>query len=341
MSQPALVPIDHPSAWRAADMARPENWQATLPGPVLDELLAEAAHIDTTDNASIARHVVDSARVPKSARYLAGIEREIMAGRGFVLLRGLDPALPDMTMKAAYWVMGGLMGQAVSQNVHGETLTDVRDYGKQMHAKQVRSYETNANLKLHTDRAEMVGLLCLRRARSGGLSSIASSIAVYNAMLAEHPDLLDPLFTGPHCVRNEAAGKRFFYRMPVLSITEGALSCRYSRNNLDTAMRYGAPYTQQEKDAIDIFDSYASDPRFRLDMMLERGEIQLINSFTTLHARTEFEDFPEPERRRCMVRFWLTTNTRRKLAPHFADYGGITVDYVPPTPMAPSQILAS
>ncbi len=333
MSHPELVPIDHPAAWRAADMTRPQDWQAALPGPVLDELLAEAARIDTTDNASIARHAVDPAHLPHAAKYLGTIEREVMAGRGFVLLGGLDPDLPDTTLKAAYWAIGALMGQAVSQNVHGETLTDVRNYGKQMHAKQVRSYETNANLKLHTDRAELVGLLCLRRARSGGLSSIASSIAVYNAMLAEHPDLLEPLFTGPHCVRNEAAGESFFYRMPVLSITDGALSCRYSRNNLDTAMRYGAPYSQPEKDAIDVFDSYAADPRFRLDMMLERGEIQLVNSFTTLHARTEFADFPEPDRRRCMVRFWLRTHTRRPVAPHFADYGGITVDYVPPTPV--------
>jgi alpha-ketoglutarate-dependent taurine dioxygenase len=327
-----LTQIDHPSAWNAADMARPEDWQATLPCAVLAELLDEAAGIDTTDNASITRHAVEPARLPKAAAFMAGIEHDVMAGRGFVLLRGLDPALPDATMKAAYWVMGQLMGTPVSQNVHGETLTDVRDYGKQMHAKQVRSYETNANLKLHTDRAELVGLLCLQRARAGGLSSIASSIAVYNAMLAEHPDLLEPLFTGPHCVRNEADGKNFFYRMPVLSIEGGALSCRYSRNNLDTAMRYGAPYTQAEKDAIDRFDAYASDPRFRLDMMLERGEIQLINSFTTLHARTEFDDYPEPQRRRCMVRFWLTTHTRRPLAAHFADYSGITADFVPPIP---------
>ena len=331
MSQPALEPIDHSSAWVAADMARPEAWQATLPGPVLDELLAEADRIDTTDNAAISRHVADPTRVPLAAGYFAGVEREVMAGRGFALLRGLDPALPDAILKAVYWVIGALMGKAVSQNVHGETLTDVRDYGKQMHAKHVRSYETNANLMLHTDRAEMVGLLCLRPARQGGLSSVCSSIAVYNAMLAEHPNLLEPLFTGPHCVRNEAAGKSFFYRMPVLSIQDGALSCRYSRNNLDTAMRYGAPYTQAEKDAIDVFDGYASDPRFRLDMMLRRGEIQLINSFTTLHARSEFEDFPEDDRRRCMVRFWLTTHTRRPLAAHFADYDGITVDYVPPT----------
>jgi hypothetical protein len=202
-----LTQIDHPSAWNAADMARPEDWQATLPAPVLAELLDEAAGIDTTDNASITRHAVDPARLPKAAAFMAGIEHEVMAGRGFVLLRGLDPALPDATMKAAYWVMGKLMGDPASQNVHGETLTDVRDYGKQMHAKQVRSYETNANLKLHTDRAELVGLLCLQRARTGGLSSIASSIAVYNAMLAEHPDLLEPLFTGPHCVRNEAMAR--------------------------------------------------------------------------------------------------------------------------------------
>lgn len=333
---PVLTQINHPSAWNAADMARPGDWQATLPGPVLAELLDEAAAIDTTDNASITRHAVDPARLPQAAAFMAGIEHEVMAGRGFALLRGLDPALPDATMKAAYWVMGKLMGDPVSQNVHGETLTDVRDYGKQMHAKQVRSYETNANLKLHTDRAELVGLLCLQRARSGGLSSIASSIAVYNMMLAEHPELLEPLFTGPHCVRNEAAGKSFFYRMPVLSIEDGALSCRYSRNNIDTAMRYGAPYTQAEKDAIDQFDAYACDPRFRLDMMLERGEIQLINSFTTLHARTEFDDDPEQQRRRCMVRFWLTTRTRRPLAPHFADYSGITVDFVPTTPLMAS-----
>jgi hypothetical protein len=252
-----------------------------------------------------------------------------MEGRGFVLVRGLGTDLDDGMLKACYWAMGSVMGRPISQNAHGERLCDVMDIGLVYGEKQVRTYQTNAHLKFHTDRSDLVGLMCVRPAMKGGRSSISSAVSAFEALQRSRPDLVPSLLAGMHYMNVEAGGDSSYRRVPVFSITDGVLSCRYQRNNFDTAMRQGAPYTEIEKTALDALDGFAASPELRLDMDLERGDIQLINNYTTLHSRTEFEDFPDPALKRCMSRLWLRTGIRRPTAAHFADYGGVPATLAP------------
>ena len=266
---------------------------------------------------------VARAALPAAAAWLADIEREVMQGRGFVVLKGLDPALDDGMLRACYWIILSLMGRPVSQNSYGELLCEVKDQGVKLGEARVRGYMTNADLKFHTDRAAMVCLLCTQRARSGGVSRISSAVTVFNHLIRERPDLVPVLANGLNYMSVEEGGDISVKRVPIFDMQDGVLSCRYSRNTLSTAILKGAPYTDAEKESLDVVDAIADRPELCLEMTLERGQIQLVNNFTTLHARTDFVDWPEAERKRCMVRGWVSTNLRRPVGRHFDDYEGI------------------
>lgn len=319
------APVRDASAWMAGAMQDPAIWTVRLPQPVQDELVAEAGRMDRASLASIARSEPDAARLPAAAACLAEIEREVMAGRGFVLIKGLDPALDDGTLKACYWTMLKLMGTLVSQNSYGDTLSDVMDTGRRIGEQRVRGYQTNQDLKFHTDRACMVTLLCVRQAKAGGKSSICSATSVYNELLAHRPDVLKILFNGLNFMSIEEGGAITVTRIPIFHIADGVVSVRYSCNSMTSAIMNGVPYTDAEKEALEVVDRIAADPCFRLDMNFECGDIQAINNFTTLHARTEFEDYPEAHLKRRLMRGWVATHIRRPLGAHYHDYFGIPV----------------
>lgn len=326
MNARQLTGFVHPSAWIADDMAPyPDKWHAKLSGAALAELLAEARRVDRTSIDTITAHAVDRGRLSGAAAVLAEIEREVMAARGFVLLKGLDPALDDGMLNACYWVIVNLMGKPISQNAYGDLLCEVRDTGRKLGEVQVRGYQTSGELKLHTDRSALVGLLCVRKARSGGRSSIASAVSVFNELLRQRPDCVEVLCKGLNYMNMEEGGDNGLKRVPIFDIRANVLSCRYSRNTMTTAMLNGAPFTDIEKEALDVLDRLAGGPKLRLDMTLERGDIQFINNYTTFHARTEYEDHPESHLKRSMTRAWVHSLTQRPLGSHFDDYFGVPV----------------
>jgi hypothetical protein len=182
----------------------------------------------------------------------------------------------------------------------------------------------------HTDTCDVVALLCLQTARSGGLSSLVSSMTMHDVMAERRPDLLERLFV-PFAIdrRGEVPeGKKPYYEMPVYNEYAGLLSAYYSRPYIQSAQRFpdARRLAQADLEALDLFDEYANDSNLRLDMPLERGDIQLVNNYTVLHDRTAFEDWPEPERKRHLLRLWLTTPDARPLPPVYEDvYGSVAI----------------
>ena len=205
-------------------------------------------------------------------------------------------------------------------------LGDVYDEGVKMGTGRVRGYRTNQRLLFHTDRCDLVGLLCMRPALSGGLSSLVSSTRIYNEIVAHHPEYLPPLMNGYIHANMEEGGTFSTYRIPVYSVYDDVVSCRILRNNIENARKMGhARYSELEAAALDYMDELVNREDMRLEMMLGRGDMQFINNYTTMHARTEFEDHAEAARRRWMVRLWLSAfgARRPRRAEHFRDYDGI------------------
>jgi hypothetical protein len=191
---------------------------------------------------------------------------------------------------------------------------------------------------LHTDFSDIVSFLCVRRALRGGESWFASALRVHNEILATRPDLLDVLYRGFawHRYGEEGAGASPLtpWRVPIFSECEQRVSCRYIRDYIveATAHASGAPFGPLEEEALDYFDEVAHRPGMPLVFTLEAGEAVFVNNFTVLHARTAFEDGPDPARKRLLLRLWMTVPGGRPVVPEIQIYDSGREGGVPAQP---------
>jgi len=235
---------------------------------------------------------------------------------------------PTEASATAYWGIGTYLGKARSQNAKGHLLGHVRDLGLATSDPNVRTYQTTERQHFHTDSCDIVGLLCLRPAKRGGLSSLTSSMAIYNTMATRRPDLVARLFEPfPTDRRGEVpAGKKPYFDIPVYNDYAGYLSAIYSRTYINSGQRFADArrLAPEDVEALDYFDELANDGDLRLDMALQAGDMQFVHNHTILHDRTAFEDWPEPENKRHLLRLWLAALGARPLPPVYAERYGST-----------------
>jgi hypothetical protein len=319
--------VEGPSAWIGAELARqPEQWIYTLSSAEIAEIEANVVRLRGRDLATLSR---DDFALPTLGPVLDGQREEVLNGRGFVLIRGLPvEGRPIADSALAYWAVGVRFGKPRSQNAMGHLLGHVRDLGLATTDPNVRTYQTTERQHFHTDSCDIVGLLCLRTAHSGGLSSITSSMAIHNEMARRRPDLLDRLFQ-PFATdrRGEVPlGEKPYFDMPVYNEHEGYVSAIYSGTYIRSAQRFpDVPrLTPLDVEALEMFDDLANDQELRLDMELRPGDMQFLHNHTCLHDRTAFVDWPEPERKRHLLRLWLAAPGARPLPEVFAARYGST-----------------
>jgi hypothetical protein len=329
---PVRSPITGPAAWVGAEMKHREaEWSYRLSGSDLAEVAAAVAAVRARglDLAQITRADFP---LPTLGPVLDRLRGDVVNGRGFVLLRGMPVDGPLEDSATAYWGVGSYFGSARSQNHKGHLLGHVYDLGQGLSAENptIRAYATAEAQRFHIDRADLVALLCVRRAKSGGASAIVSSMTLHNVLAARRPDLLERLYQPfPTDRRGEIPeGKAPFYQAPVFNPHEGHVSVLYSRMHIGSSQRHpDAPrMTQEDFEALDMLQELANDPELRLDMNFMPGDVQILHNHTILHARSGYEDWPEPERKRHLLRLWLCPPDARPLPPVFAEvYGRIEV----------------
>lgn len=325
-------PVEGPSVWTGPDMQQREaEWTYQLTASDVAELAAatRAVLARGLDIAAIRRADFP---LPTLGPALEALRDELVNGRGFVRLRGMPVEGRPITESATmYWGLGTWFGSARSQNAKGHLLGHVYDLGGNSATDpHVRSYATSEEQNFHIDRSDMVALLCLQRAKSGGLSRLSSSMAVHNVMLARRPDLLERLYRPlPVDRRGEVPeGKAPFYEAPVFNEYAGRLSVLYSRSHIGSAQRFAEArrLTPEDIEALDMLNALAGDPDLRLDMTFLPGDVQILHNHTILHARTGYEDWPDVERKRHLLRLWLSPPNGRPLPPVFAEcYGTTTI----------------
>jgi hypothetical protein len=321
------MPVRTRSAWKSADFATPDAFSFTL----------TAAHFAAFDAALAAnRHAGHSAEdvtvrdfaLEPIAADVAAWRNEVLRGRGFIVLREFprDRYTPD-DLGRLFFGLGTHFGRAVSQSSMGDRLGHVVDVGGK--DRRERAYRNSRELTLHTDRADVVGMLCIQKAAEGGLSGYASAHTIYNEILASRPELLEPLFAGfPYHRRGEESpGEPAItpYRVPVLSEIEGALSVVWLRAYIEMAAKeLGTPLTDEELAALDYFEEVGRRDDVQLNFMLEPGHAIFFNNCTMLHNRTSFEDAPDPAPKRHLLRLWLMLDGGRPLTPEIHAYKGTT-----------------
>jgi hypothetical protein len=319
------MPIRHPSAWTVADFRSPADYSVDLDAAQLRDIAAAVRHIKAA-GIGLDGLQREHFEVPSLRPVVEEIRRQVEDGRGFVLLRRLpieDYSKDDLGL--IFWGIGTHLGRGLSQSVLGDRLGHVKDFSRE--DPLARAYRNKQELSPHTDSADLVGLMCLRDAQSGGVSRLTSAVTVHNVMLEECPEALERLYRGYvfHRRGEEQPGElpHTPYRVPVFSNIDGNISARYVRTYVEAGeAAAGRPMDAAELSVLDRFEEVTKRPELMLEFTLRPGEMYFINNYTILHARTAFDDGDaEEDRRRHLLRLWLEVPGMRPVHPHIRKNG--------------------
>lgn len=310
-------PVTGASVWTSESIFRSPTWIHELSPEEVEEV--SSALTRARADYPISELTAERFPLPRIAPVLKRAQTLLEDGPGLFLLRGLPcERLSKEEMRYIYWGLGTHLGTAVSQSADGDVLGDVRNIGLN------RIYTSNRRGGFHTDSSDVVGLLVLRAAKSGGLTQVASAAAVHNEMLRTRPDLVEELYQ-PFCwswIGTQSADELPFFRQPIFSTHRGNFSCCYIPALIRQAQSFpGVPkLAERQTEAMKVLEATAEDERFHFSMHFEAGDLQLLNNHVCIHARTAFEDWEDEERRRHLLRLWLSTSNNRELGPDRSEY---------------------
>lgn len=318
---PGQVAID-PAGWTKEDIFSSDEWVYRLTDADIAELDGVVSELEQK-NIAIKDIDRDSFEFPSLASKLDAIKNDVLWGRGFAVIRGVPVGRYSRLQSAiAFWCIGLHIGVPVSQNAKGHVLGHVKDLGGTSLKNPVnRGYQTSERLPFHSDQCDVVSLLCLHTAPTGGASLITSSISLHNEMQKRRPELVAALAEALYIDRrNEVPeGKDPWYRMPVFNYYGGYLTIYWTVSYLRSAQRFEElpRHTPELIEALDLFETLAQEMAFT--MRMEQGDIQLLHNHVIVHSRTRYEDSSEPDQMRHLYRLWLATPDGRPLSPIFAE----------------------
>lgn len=329
-SPPAPPVIDSPAAWKAGDL-RSDEWVHLLSHRDVEELVT-AARRAAASLGDLANLTQADFPLPTLSARLSDIRtRDVLKGRGFAVIRGLDPdGLDRRQAAAAFLGLGAHLGNLRPQNAKGHILGHVRDLGRSSADPTARLYQTHERQTFHTDSCDVVALMCLRPAKAGGRSSLVSSVTLHNEMRRLRPDLALCLFEPIETDRRgeRGPGQAPYFTIPVFNWWGGHFAAIYQRQYIESARRFDgvAPLDARQVEALDLLDALAEDPMLKIEIDFQPGDIQLVNNHVLFHDRTAFEDWPDPARRRHLLRLWLAPPGAQLLPEIFTQrFGSIEV----------------
>ena len=332
MSQPVqaspYLSVDHASAWRASERDR-DSFVIRLQQRHLDafEHALQASRLKTTDAETITRNDFDLSEIESD---VAAWREEVMDGSGMLILSGFPlERYSEDDLGMIHFGLGTHFGEAMSQSVMGDRLGHVINVGGK--DPKERAYRNSTELDMHTDACDVVAMMCLQKAKSGGYSGFVSAISIYNEILQRQPDLLPLLFEGFHYHRfgEEAPGQSPVTeeKIPVFSFRDGLLSVNYLRSYIEMAAEeLKTPLTSQQVAALDLVDEIAQDDRFALKFISQPGDAVFFNNLTVLHNRTAFEDSEIEAEKRHLMRLWLVAHAPRPVCDNLRIYEGRGID---------------
>jgi hypothetical protein len=301
MSDIQRDPIVHPSAWTSAEASK-ATFSIPLTEPQIGAFEALLSATRQTEPLAVRR---DQFEHPEIAPLVAQVREQIMEGTGVAILTGLTrERFSDEDFTRIYWGLGTQLGVGQAQNSQGDLLGYVEEDPDRVAG---RGYRSAAELSMHTDSFEMVGLMCVQRGETGGESSLASALTVYNEILRTRPDLLEALYEGYYfwLPEKKVGVPTTDDKLPVFCNVDGLVSCNYAGSYMREAAKIrGETIPGKLSEGIDLFGQIVARPDIRAEFLLDPGDIMLWNNFTCTHSRRSFTN--SPERKRFLLRLWLT-----------------------------------
>jgi hypothetical protein len=306
----AVEPLEPACEWRRADLGDGYVWELTAEDRAeLHDALAHA-RARTADTLAIG---AQDFPLPGLRPRLLDAARELIDGRGVLLIRGLDIGRYERAeAEAIYWGIGTHLGRPWPQNAKGHLLGDVTDQGRSGADPTSRGNEIGGvAFPFHSDGSDLVGLFCLDPGVSGGASLVANAVTCHNELARSEPDLLAELYAPfAYDMRGEHGdGQRPWYLMPVFTRWADRLFTRYIRPYIHSARRHPeAPEPSPAAvEAMDCLDALCADPDLHVSMQLRAGDMQFVNNYHVLHARDAYTDDRPADRVRHLKRLWLET----------------------------------
>src|SRR3989338_7587593 len=307
--------------WKSAELNVDNTWKYRLTAQDLHELGIALKHLKSCEVESYL-FSKEYFPLPNFSKKLAEISNYLENNRGIFLLRGFPvEQYSQDDIRMMYAGMGAHLGVALRNSIEGELIYNVMDRGKSLTDKGSRGTATKDPLPFHTDRCDVVALLCLKKSKIGGESRVVSAVAIHNEILRTHPDLLAELYHHYYHARTawETGEENSYYPLPVFSVYQGHFAFRYLRHFINVAQNIpGVPkMTQSQIDALNLLESIANSSEFCADMEFEVGDIQLLNNFVSLHSRSGYEDHDDANLKRLLLRLWLAVPNSRPLSDAF------------------------
>ncbi|MFT7599666.1 MAG: hypothetical protein ACI8TP_002601 [Acidimicrobiales bacterium] len=258
---------------------------------------------------------------------LVRLRRQLISGAGVAALEGFPvDSYTEGELRAIWWGLSLHLGSPRAQSKQGDVIGDVRDIGTGISGKAGRGYTSNSELNFHADVTDVSGLFFLRTAKEGGVTRLASAVMTHDRIAASRPDLLDVLYRPLPCSwqGNQPPGDPGWYDIPVFGHVAGEVSCSYVRTNITLAAKNAGsrPLTAEEIEAVELVKATATAPDLWVERQFDAGSMLFVHNHSTLHLRTEFTDWDEPERKRHLLRIWLSVPNNRRLPASFATFFG-------------------
>jgi len=316
-----LEPVNTKAAWKGPEIDWKKEGLHVLSPSDIKEIEGALAHLKSLGELDFSEIKQEHFPLGAFGNYLRTLPHELRYGRGFVMLRGLPrERLSTDDMARIYFGIGAYIGLPIEQSWQGELLGHVIDVSDL--EDRPRAYHKGGAIEMHTDSGDVIGLMCLRTARSGGASRIASTVALHNALLKSRPDLAEAHYKGFHYKRNEPDAEYGNgvlvspHRIASFSQETGEFSSYFLGGYARGAVRIGkATLTPLEEEAIKELERLAASPEFYLDMDFTDGDIQFINNRTILHGRTDYDEDRDVNHRRHLLRLWLKVPEWHALPP--------------------------
>ncbi|MBT8470071.1 MAG: TauD/TfdA family dioxygenase [Deltaproteobacteria bacterium] len=297
--------LEVPAAWKGSDLRKRDDYREALTDDDISEIerAIGVAHRTGKPMGELTRADFP---LPTLSKKIARWRNEVRSGLGVQLLRGVPvERWPHSDSELFFWCLGQHFGIPGAQNPRADLLGHVRDTGES--PDEVRHYRTRVNINFHCDAADVVGLLCIHKAKRGGQSRIVSSVSVYNELLRRRPDLVDRLYE-PFMMDTKGEGGVRYIPVRPCRFDEGRLRTFYHTDYFRSAVGFDdkAILSPEDRAVLDLYNQIAESPDFYLDMDFEPGDVQLLSNHTVLHARTGYEDYAEPELKRHLLRLWIS-----------------------------------
>ena len=323
-------PLNNPGYWNPLGFVKDNTWRTEWSEQAIAELKNAVVTVKRTGPPA-GHFKKKEFPLPTITHELKSILSDLETKRGFVVIQGLPiHEFDDEEIEILFWGLMTHLGEPMSQNAMGHLLGHVRDLGLDANDPKVRNYQTTAELFFHNDSCDVLMLLSRRSAKKGGQSRLASIPALFNAMWAEDPELTRELFR-PFAVdrRGEPGrpdeGDEPFYTLPILNYYDGYLTGRIvPRSYIESAQRFAGvpPLTKRMNLALDFLERMATRSNVSFSFDMHPGDIQLVNNYCTCHSRTEFIDYNKPDKKRHMLRGWLSVSNSRPLPPWYKSRWG-------------------